>query len=120
MTSCNATRSRKAQLGHGIIALLSTQWRQQEIFRVREKLGFVRAEYQDGVQDTVTGFLLAGVGNVDLRKNTNFLVVSESAPSACPTAFWQNKDHISTYSQHVVRPYEKLHLVIRWRGSAKK
>jgi len=30
-----------------------------------------------GDEDTVTGFLLAGVGNVDLRKNTNFLVVSE-------------------------------------------
>ena len=33
-------------------------------------------------QDTVTGFLLAGVGNVDLRKNTNFLVVSDSARPA--------------------------------------
>lgn len=30
-----------------------------------------------GYEDTVTGFLLAGVGNVDLRKNTNFLVVSD-------------------------------------------
>lgn len=30
------------------------------------------------LQDTVTGFLLAGVGNVDLRKKTNFLVVNES------------------------------------------
>lgn len=30
------------------------------------------------MQDTVTGFLLAGVGNVDLRKKTNFLVVNES------------------------------------------
>ena len=29
-------------------------------------------------QDTVTGFLLAGVGNVDLRRKTNFLVVNES------------------------------------------
>ena len=29
-------------------------------------------------QDTVTGFLLAGVGNVDLRRNTNYLVVNES------------------------------------------
>jgi hypothetical protein len=32
------------------------------------------------LQDTVTGFLLAGVGNVDLRKKSNFLVVTESAP----------------------------------------
>ena len=30
------------------------------------------------VQDTITGFLLAGVGNVDLRKKSNFLVVNES------------------------------------------
>jgi hypothetical protein len=30
------------------------------------------------LQDTVTGFLLAGVGNVDLRKKTNFLIVNES------------------------------------------
>lgn len=30
-----------------------------------------------GDEDTVTGFLLAGVGNVDLRKNTNFLVVND-------------------------------------------
>lgn len=34
-------------------------------------------------QDTVTGFLLAGVGNVDLRRKSNFLVVSESK---CPAA----------------------------------
>ena len=31
-------------------------------------------------QDTVTGFLLAGVGNVDLRKKSNYLVVNESEP----------------------------------------
>ena len=31
------------------------------------------------LQDTVTGFLLAGVGNVDLRRKGNFLVVNESA-----------------------------------------
>lgn len=30
-------------------------------------------------QDTVTGFLLAGVGSVDLRKKSNFLVVNDSA-----------------------------------------
>ena len=30
-------------------------------------------------QDTVTGFLLAGVGNVDLRKKSNFLIVDSSA-----------------------------------------
>ncbi len=30
------------------------------------------------LQDTVTGFLLAGVGNVDLRRKSNFLIVNES------------------------------------------
>lgn len=34
-------------------------------------------------QDTVTGFLLAGVGNVDLRRKSNFLVVTESETSHC-------------------------------------
>lgn len=31
-----------------------------------------------GVQDTITGFLLAGVGNVDARRKKNFLVVDSS------------------------------------------
>ena len=30
-------------------------------------------------QDTVTGFLLAGVGHVDLRRHSNFLIVNDSA-----------------------------------------
>lgn len=30
-----------------------------------------------GDEDTVTGFLLAGVGNVDLRRKTNYLVVTD-------------------------------------------
>ena len=34
--------------------------------------------YVAALQDTVTGFLLAGVGNVDLRRKTNFLIVTES------------------------------------------
>jgi V-type H+-transporting ATPase subunit F len=29
-------------------------------------------------QDTITGFLLAGCGNIDLRKKTNFLAVDSS------------------------------------------
>ena len=36
--------------------------------------------YSCCVQDTVTGFLLAGVGNIDLRRKGNFLVVNESTP----------------------------------------
>ena len=31
-------------------------------------------------EDTITGFLLAGVGNIDLRRKSNFLVVDASAP----------------------------------------
>jgi len=34
-----------------------------------------------GDEDTVTGFLLAGVGNVDLRRNKNFLVVDSKTPT---------------------------------------
>ncbi|KAK9865411.1 hypothetical protein WJX84_007426 [Apatococcus fuscideae] len=30
-----------------------------------------------GDEDTVTGFLLAGVGNVDMRRKSNFLIVNE-------------------------------------------
>lgn len=33
------------------------------------------------IQDTITGFLLAGVGNVDLRRKTNYLVVDSSEQS---------------------------------------
>lgn len=33
-----------------------------------------------GDEDTVTGFLLAGVGNVDLRRKTNYLVVDAKTP----------------------------------------
>jgi hypothetical protein len=29
-------------------------------------------------QDTITGFLLAGVGNIDLRRKSNFLIVDQS------------------------------------------
>jgi hypothetical protein len=29
-------------------------------------------------QDTVTGFLLAGIGEVDIKRNSNFLVVNPS------------------------------------------
>ncbi|XP_028122044.1 V-type proton ATPase subunit F-like [Camellia sinensis] len=34
-----------------------------------------RRVQQSKRQDTVTGFLLAGVGNVDLRRKTNYLIV---------------------------------------------
>lgn len=30
------------------------------------------------LQDTITGFLLSGMGNIDLRKKSNFLVVDSS------------------------------------------
>lgn len=34
-----------------------------------------------GDEDSITGFLLAGVGNVDLRKKTNFLLVNDKTPT---------------------------------------
>lgn len=37
-------------------------------------------------QDTITGFLLAGVGNVDLRRKSNFLIVDQSAPARAAAA----------------------------------
>eukprot|EP00249_Psilotum_nudum_P006056 c19426_g1_i1 orf=616-993(-) len=39
-------------------------------------------------EDTVTGFLLAGVGNVDLRRKTNYLIVdSKTTVKAIEEAF---------------------------------
>ncbi|KAG2449575.1 hypothetical protein HYH02_005108 [Chlamydomonas schloesseri] len=39
-------------------------------------------------EDTITGFLLAGVGNVDLRKKRNYLVVdSKTSPRQIEQAF---------------------------------
>ncbi|KAI3832356.1 hypothetical protein MKX03_010813 [Papaver bracteatum] len=44
-------------------------------------------------EDTITGFLLAGVGNVDLRRKTNYLIVdSKTTVKAIEDAF---KDFIS-------------------------
>ena len=37
-------------------------------------------------QDTITGFLLAGVGNVDLRRKSNFLIVDQSASAQAALA----------------------------------
>ncbi len=34
-----------------------------------------------GDEDSITGFLLAGVGNVDLRKKSNFLLVNDKTPT---------------------------------------
>ena len=39
------------------------------------------------MQDTVTGFLLAGVGNVDMRRKSNFLIVNESKSSCCEARY---------------------------------
>ncbi|KAH7571711.1 hypothetical protein JRO89_XS04G0124000 [Xanthoceras sorbifolium] len=37
-----------------------------------------REHKDDDFLDTITGFLLAGVGNVDLRRKTNYLIVDSS------------------------------------------
>ena len=44
------------------------------VFHVRRSASLSRHP-----QDTITGFLLAGVGNVDLRRKSNFLIVDQSA-----------------------------------------
>uniref|UniRef100_A0A0C9S345 V-type proton ATPase subunit F n=1 Tax=Wollemia nobilis TaxID=56998 RepID=A0A0C9S345_9CONI len=49
-------------------------------------------------EDTVTGFLLAGVGNVDLRRKTNYLIVdSKTSVKAIEDAFkeFTGKDEIA-------------------------
>jgi V-type H+-transporting ATPase subunit F len=49
-------------------------------------------------EDTVTGFLLAGVGNVDLRRKTNYLIVdSKTTVKAIEDAFkeFTTKDDIA-------------------------
>lgn len=56
------------------------------------------------VQDTVTGFLLAGVGNVDLRKKTNFLVVNESELLILSYVALRAL-HSSLYTQCVALPF---------------
>jgi len=62
-------------------------------------------------EDTVTGFLLAGVGNVDLRRKTNYLIVdSKTTVKAIEDAFkeFTTKDDvaivlISQYVANMIR-----------------
>ncbi|KAJ7527483.1 hypothetical protein O6H91_16G057000 [Diphasiastrum complanatum] len=58
-------------------------------------------------EDTVTGFLLAGVGNVDLRRKTNYLIVDSKTPvKAIEDAFkeFTTRDDIAVLliSQYVI------------------
>ncbi|ONK65851.1 uncharacterized protein A4U43_C06F1620 [Asparagus officinalis] len=49
-------------------------------------------------EDTITGFLMAGVGNVDLRRKTNYLIVdSKTAMKTIEDAFreFTSKDDIA-------------------------
>mmetsp|Transcript_37825 Transcript_37825/g.95664 ORF Transcript_37825/g.95664 Transcript_37825/m.95664 type:complete len:121 (-) Transcript_37825:702-1064(-) len=49
-------------------------------------------------EDTITGFLLSGMGNIDLRKKTNFLVVdSKTSVKTIETTFkeFTNRDDIA-------------------------
>ncbi|KAL3677182.1 hypothetical protein R1sor_027130 [Riccia sorocarpa] len=64
-----------------------------------------------GDEDTVTGFLLAGVGNVDLRRKTNYLVVdNKTTVKAIEEAFkdFTNREDvaivlISQYIANMIR-----------------
>merc|ERR1711920_114827 len=65
-----------------------------------------------GDEDTVTGMLLAGVGNVDVRRNSNFLVVDSKTPTtAIEEAFtkYTNRNDIAVviinqYIATMIRP----------------
>ena len=50
----------------------------RRLARLATLLGVPRAYPEARLQDTITGFLLAGVGNVDVRRKTNFLIVDSS------------------------------------------
>jgi len=39
-------------------------------------------------QDTITGFMLAGVGDIDSKKQTNYLTVTSSAPTIMRIVFY--------------------------------
>ena len=56
--------------------------------RKREPVPHVRwsAPLSRRSKDTITGFLLAGVGNVDLRRKSNFLIVDQSASAQAALA----------------------------------
>ncbi|KAL8513702.1 hypothetical protein ACS0TY_012987 [Phlomoides rotata] len=64
-----------------------------------------------GDEDTITGFLLAGVGNVDLRRKTNYLIVdSKTTVKQIEDAFkeFTNRDDvaivlISQYVANMIR-----------------
>lgn len=71
-------------------------------------------------EDTITGFLLAGVGDVDLRKRSNFLVVdSKTTVRTIEAAFkdFTNRDDIAivlisqpiaNMIRHVVASHNKV------------
>eukprot|EP01136_Pigoraptor_vietnamica_P039769 Opistho-1_new@10922 len=59
-----------------------------------------------GDEDTVTGFLLAGVGEIDARRQSNFLVVTKNTPiPAIEDAFrkFTNREDVAIVliNQHV-------------------
>eukprot|EP01117_Protostelium_nocturnum_P005191 TRINITY_DN1888_c0_g1_i3.p1 TRINITY_DN1888_c0_g1~~TRINITY_DN1888_c0_g1_i3.p1 ORF type:complete len:125 (+),score=41.59 TRINITY_DN1888_c0_g1_i3:101-475(+) len=73
-----------------------------------------------GDEDTVTGFLLPGVGQVDAKRNKNFFVVNSKTPiteieNAFRT-FTTREDlavilitqHIAEEIRHLIRDYDKL------------
>merc|ERR1712070_525474 len=73
-----------------------------------------------GDEDTITGFMLAGVGDINAKKETNYLVVTsrttlEQIETAFKT-FTKRKDvsivlinqHIADMIRHVIQDYEEL------------
>ncbi|OVA05352.1 ATPase [Macleaya cordata] len=63
-------------------------------------------------EDTVTGFLLAGVGNVDLRRKTNYLIVdSKTTVKAIEDAF---KDF--TTREDIAIVLISQYMIVRWNS----
>lgn len=83
-------------------------------FRDRHLIGVI------GDQDTVTGMLLAGVGNVDTRQKKNFFIVESKTPIESVEAAFKEltgrKDlaillinqHVADMMRHLIEDYHQM------------
>lgn len=63
----------------GLIGLIADEVRRSSHHHCPVYTAVMRVSTRISMQDTISGFLLAGVGNSDVRKRTNYLVVDASA-----------------------------------------
>ena len=78
-----ATRTNAGQEG-SLVAIIADEARSAVLFPFDTRV-LAYGPLTQLAQDTITGFLLAGVGNVDLRRKSNFLIVDQSARRAART-----------------------------------